>query len=75
MKWVKNLENIIKNNTPGKCPCCGSTDTDYNTVKVVDNYGYGVIWCNKCKNAYNISRLKITNNMITNHKIPTDLRF
>ncbi len=75
MKWLKNLENIVNDNTPGKCPCCGSDNTDYNAVKVEKDFGYGVVWCNNCKSAYNISRLKITNFMVTNHKIPNNLRF
>lgn len=76
MKWLKNIESIALNNTPGKCPCCGSFNTEYNAIKLIDNnYGYCVIWCNDCKNAFNVSRMKILQNTITDKKIPNDLKF
>lgn len=28
MDWTNNLIQYVKDNTPGKCPSCGSTDVD-----------------------------------------------
>ena len=35
MKWGKNIENIAKGKSPGKCPYCGSENTDYNCTIVI----------------------------------------
>ena len=75
MKWLKNIENIAKNNTPGACPHCGSMKTDYSATEVNNGYGYSVIWCGDCKRALNLSRMKITDTTNKNKKIPTDLIF
>ncbi len=75
MKWLKNLENIIDHNKPEDCPCCGSLNTEYSAKEVKNNYGFCVIWCNDCKNAYNVSRMKINDNFITDKKFLTDLIF
>ena len=75
MKWLKNIENIATKNTPGKCPHCGSLNTDYNAIKLHNEYGNCVIWCNDCKNAFNVSRMKITQDTNTNKLIPKDLKF
>jgi hypothetical protein len=32
MKWIKNLESIAITKTSGKCPHCGSDNTDYTFV-------------------------------------------
>ena len=52
MKWIKNLESIAITKTSGKCPHCGSNNTDYTFVGNVGGVGYGEIWCNDCKSAY-----------------------
>lgn len=61
MKWKNNIINIGKNNNPGKCPFCGSSNTDYGLQK---NDGYeatwGTIWCNDCRHGYHLSRVLIT---------------
>lgn len=74
MKWLKNLESLAKNKDTDRCPFCKSSNTDY-SVNVCDKQtmmGYGVIWCNDCKKALHISRIKITEEMNTK-PIPTDL--
>lgn len=38
------------------------------------NMGYGVIWCNDCKNAFHISRMKVSPNMI-NTLVPEGLKY
>lgn len=73
MKWLKNIENIANNNSPGACPFCKSEDTDYSIKAIKRNYGYGVVWCNSCKKAFFISRIKASNERIINKNIPTDL--
>ena len=65
LKWIKNLESIIDKNTPGNCPVCNTINTYY-SMHIIDNkknMGYGVIWCNDCKNAFHISRIKVSSNM------------
>lgn len=73
MKWLKNLENFAKRGTVGQCPVCKSENTDYNATKVVDDMGFAVMWCNDCKHSHIISRLKVTEDMKTNQKVPDDL--
>ena len=75
MNWLKNIENIAKNNTPGVCTHCGSVKTDYSAIEVSGGYGYAIIWCNECKHAFNLSRIKITDETNKNKKIPNDLIF
>ena len=56
LKWAKNLKSIIDENTPGYCPVCNSVNTGY-SMHIIDdktNMGFGVIWCNDCKNAFHI---------------------
>ncbi len=75
MKWLKNIEQIATDNTAGVCPYCQSNDTEYSARKVEKEFGYAVIWCNHCKHAFNLSRLRINKNMITNKAIPSELIF
>lgn len=42
MKWIKNLESIAITKTSGKCPYCGSDNTDYTFVGNLGEYGYGL---------------------------------
>lgn len=44
MVWLKNLENIAETKTSGKCPHCGSDNTDYTLVGDVGYIGYGEIF-------------------------------
>lgn len=75
MKWLKNLEHVAENNTPGICPHCGSNKTEYTANKIKEDFGHCIIWCNDCKHAYNISRVQVTEGMIMNKEIPADLIF
>ena len=75
MKWLRNIEQIAIDNTVGVCPYCQSNDTEYCAKGVKNGFGYAVIWCNNCKHAYSISRLKINKNTITDKTIPSDLIF
>ncbi len=75
MKWIKNIENIAENGYPGNCPCCDNTNTDY-TVEICNKetqMGYGIVWCNNCKHAFHISRIKIDKNI--NKQVPSNLIF
>ena len=73
MKWLVNLESIAQNKQSGTCPFCNSENTDYayNRVKNSD-MGYGAVWCNECKRAFHISRIKITDESHVK-EIPKDL--
>lgn len=77
MKWLENLDNIAKGMAPGKCPYCGSDNTDYNcTVAVPEKrLGHMTVWCNDCSRAYHISRMKISENLKTGGEIPQDLKY
>jgi len=75
MKWIDNIKNVTDGNPPGRCPCCGSLRTDYTAVPISGDLGYCTVWCNDCKRAYNISRIRITKDMAVSHKIPNDLIF
>ncbi len=75
MKWLKNIESIAKTANSGICPYCGSNDTNYSTKKISKDFGYCVIWCNKCKKATNISRIEIDEKISHNIEIPDDLIF
>ena len=55
-KWKQNLINIYEYNKVGKCPFCGSENTDFGFVKL-NKIGYGDLWCNDCKHAFHISRV------------------
>ena len=73
MKWIKNLESISITKTSGKCPHCGSNNTDYTFVGNVGGVGYGEIWCNDCKSAYHLSRVLITEEYNLNKEIPKNI--
>lgn len=73
MIWLENLENIAESKTSGKCPHCGSDNTDYTLVGEVGNIGYGEVWCNDCKCAYHISRIQIAAGHPLNKKTPNNL--
>ena len=76
MKWLNNLQNIIDENKPGECPYCKSLNTDY-VINIINDktlMGYGAIWCNDCKKAFHISRIKATEKMKLG-SIPKELKF
>lgn len=73
MKWIKNLESISITKTSGKCPYCGSDNTDYTFVGNLGEYGYGEIWCCDCKSAYHLSRVQITKEYNLNKEIPKNI--
>lgn len=74
MKWLQNLEMVANNKGTGSCPCCQSNKTEYGVQ--VDNHekmmGHGVIWCNDCKRAFLVSRMKIDDERYIK-EIPSDL--
>ena len=76
MKWLDNLQSIAENNKAGNCPFCDSHNTDHGFVLDDENskMGHGAIWCNDCKKAYHISRIKISNDMRIKD-IPKNLDF
>ena len=76
MKWIKNLNSLAVNGNVGQCPFCNSDDTDssFITINKKSGMGYEVIWCNKCKHAFRVSRIKVSNEM-EEKEIPKDLIF
>lgn len=75
MKWLKNLERIARKERPGACPYCKSKNTDYALCIDDDKslMGHGAIWCNDCKKAFHISRIKVDSKYIK--EIPKDLSY
>ena len=55
-KWKQNLINMCKYEKVGKCPFCGSENTDFGFTRLSD-IGFGALWCNDCKHAFHISRV------------------
>lgn len=77
MKWIENLENIFANKPVGKCPYCGSENTDYKCSVVVPEkkLGYMDIWCNDCLRAYHMSRMEVDAGLKTDGDIPHGLKY
>ena len=74
MKWLDNI-NIIATHNAGKCPFCNSENTDYRIINLSSDIGYGDVWCNDCKKAFHISRMKISEDIIKNSEIPKSLNY
>ena len=76
--WKDNVFKLLRTGDSGKCPYCDSEDTAYR-LKIMNqstNMGYGVIWCNSCKSAFNISRVLIQKDMEKAEiKVPNNLNY
>ena len=75
MKWLDNVTNIVQSRNAGKCPHCGSENTDYRLIEISNGNGYGDIWCNDCKSAFHISRMKVSKEIIKDIKLPSSLNY
>lgn len=77
MKWLENLNNIAKGQGTGKCPCCGSKNTDYSCTVVVPEkrLGHMTVWCNDCLRAYHVSRMEVPEGLKTGGEIPQGLKY
>ena len=75
MKWLDNITNIIATHNAGKCPFRNSENTDYRIINLSSDIGYGDVWCNDCKKAFHISRMKISEDIIKNSEIPKSLNY
>lgn len=75
MKWLDNITSIMNMHNAGKCPCCGSENTDYRLLEVSNGNGFGDIWCNDCKSAFHISRIKVSKEFIKENKMPKSLNY
>ena len=51
-KWMRNFIDASSKGEPGKCPFCGSMDTDY---VIVQDPAFIEVWCNTCKKMDNMS--------------------
>lgn len=72
-KWYPNLINVCKYDKVGKCPFCGSENTDFGFVKSVSGKtGWGDLWCNDCKRAFHISRVGWEGNVCLHEKQPPE---
>ena len=61
--WVKALINLTEEKE-GKCPKCGRKNLDYGYVILnqENQSGYGAVWCNDCRHAFCLSRIKLNGN-------------
>lgn len=75
MKWIDNINNILNEKKAGNCPFCGSDNTDYRVIQIAGDLGTADIWCNKCKKAIHLSRLKVNRDMIKNIDLPKSLKY
>jgi len=75
MNWLNNLKSISLKKISGECPFCKSNNTDYTFTEISNGMGCGTIWCNNCRKAYHISRMKIQNGYKLNDRIPDNLIF
>ena len=59
-KWLQALLNLVKGEK-AKCPHCGSGNIDYGYVILnkEKKSGYGAVWCNDCRHAFNLSRVVV----------------
>ena len=75
MKWLNNLESVASDKNSGICPFCGSSETNYSFYGDPGSMGFGLIWCNNCKKAYHMSRVRIERGMKLGEDIPKGLEF
>lgn len=77
MKWLENINNIAKGISPGKCPYCGSENTDYGCTVVIPEkrLGHMTVWCNDCLRAYHMSRMEVPEGLKTEGSIPKNLKY
>lgn len=76
-KWLENIKSISNHGNAGKCPFCGSVRTDYkcSVVQWESRNGYMDIWCNDCKKAFHVSRMRISEEMKTEGAIPEGVQY
>lgn len=77
MRWLKNVESIAASGKVGKCPECGSENTDYlcKIVDVENQNGYMDIWCEDCRRAFHVSRMQISKDLKTIGEKPKGLKY
>lgn len=73
MKWMKNIENLSNSENLGYCPFCNSDRVRFRYVDIDNEMGFGDIWCDDCKHAYHISRMKKIINYGNAEKLPNNL--
>ncbi len=75
MKWLENINNIFENKETGKCPFCNSENTNYRIVRFAVDFGSCDIWCEDCKKAFHMSRVKVSEDILRNVELPKELNF
>mgnify|MGYP007006883306 FL=1 len=75
MQWSENLKNMLAGKQIGNCPYCGSMKTDFSLTTVSDGMGYCVLWCNTCKHACYLSRIKTEGLLGEEKEIPKGLKY
>ena len=72
--WLNNIEELATTGKAGRCPYCSSSSVDFGYVEVGSSgYGYGCIWCDKCKHAIHLDRVKISELKDLGKEIPNGL--
>jgi len=72
--WASNLKSITQKNHIENCPFCGSSDTGYSAVKILNDMGYCTMWCNTCKEGIHVSRVKLSTESVKNVTVPSDIK-
>lgn len=65
-----------KTNNAPICPMCGGKSINYSFIQLDEEKktGFGVVWCDDCKSAIHISRMKVADHSLEK-EIPNNLRF
>ena len=75
MTFLDNVKSYFNNGSIGICPYCNSDSVKIQFQKIKNNFGYGVIWCEKCHMAYELSRVDIKEDYPQGNFIPSNLKF
>jgi len=46
--WVDIIKTVSTGHQPGKCPKCGSGNTNYEYTIIEKTDGFLKVWCNDC---------------------------
>ena len=76
MSWADKFAAVSEGRPLGACPVCGKDclEAGFQIVLKEEKMGYGAIWCNACRTAYHVSRMKISEKLPIKN-IPKDFRY
>ncbi len=73
-KWMKLLPQYISGKSVS-CPVCGKNNLEdgYVMLDKRTRVGYGAVWCNDCKHAFNVSRAVLKSDEKVLSELPRNL--